>query len=114
MLGTDAGNIIYVRLHDSCVEYTLDVTKAPITSMQFVKSLNNFMYMYVGCLEQCLRICDFRRKKVIDTWPVCDEITCMDYMWDYLFMGCKNGSLIRFACKVSVCSSLYSTVLHRQ
>ncbi|ERL84030.1 hypothetical protein D910_01349, partial [Dendroctonus ponderosae] len=99
LLATDAGNIVYVTLHDSCLKYTLDVTQTPITSMQFVKSLNDFIYMYVGCLDTVLRICDFRGRKILQGIPICDEIMCMDYMWDYLFMGCRNGSLIRFSSK---------------
>lgn len=100
VLATDKGNIIFVSLEDGSFTHRLEVSECTITSMKFVRGISNFIYMYIGSLEPLLRVFDFRKRQIISTSHIDDQIRCMDSMWDYVFMGCKKGTLIRYSCQV--------------
>lgn len=85
-------------MKDGSILHRLDVSSRPVTCIQFLKK--DYTHFFVGCLEPALRLYDFDTKNLSKIHRISDEIRCMDSMWDYVFMGGKNGYLIRYGCKV--------------
>lgn len=95
LVGTESGDIIFLSTKYGSILHRLDVSSRPVTCIQFLKK-----DLFVGCLEPALRLYDFDKKNLSQIYRISDEIRCMDSMWDYVFMGGKNGYLIRYGCKV--------------
>lgn len=55
--------------------------------------------MYVGSMDLALRIYHLKNREIIKTMTIDDSIRCMDTRWDYVFMGCRGGTLIRYSCE---------------
>ncbi|XP_030764768.1 uncharacterized protein LOC115889002 [Sitophilus oryzae] len=96
VIGTDCGNIFCICLATGEIIYTLKITTVTLTSMLFIKGLNGFMYMYIGSFDRVLRVYDYYNRQLLKSFALDDQVSCMDAMWGYIFMGCKAGTLVRY------------------
>ncbi|XP_030756376.1 uncharacterized protein LOC115882451 [Sitophilus oryzae] len=101
VLGTDCGNIYYICSATGQVIYKLAITTVPLTSLLFDKGFNEFIYMCIGSLDKVFKIYDYNRRKLVKALPLDDQVNCMCAMWGYIFIGCKNGTLVRYSIEKS-------------
>lgn len=89
-----------ISLETGTFTHTFDITYVPITSLLFDKGYNDFVYMYVGSYDMVLKSFDFHNRTLIKACQIDDKISCMDSMWGYIFLGCLQGSLMRYSIQV--------------
>ncbi|XP_066257436.1 uncharacterized protein [Euwallacea similis] len=99
VLGTDTGYVHFVSLRDGTKIESIEASDCTVTSLKYVKRVGGFNHMYIGSLNGVVRVFDLKRRKLLVTSYIHDQIRCMDSAWHYVFLGCKNGSLVRLGCK---------------
>ncbi|XP_066152121.1 uncharacterized protein [Euwallacea fornicatus] len=99
VLGTDSGYVHFVSLRDGTKIESIEASDCTVTSLKYVRRVGGFNHMYIGSLNGVVRVFDLERRKLLVTSYIHDQIRCMDSAWHYVFLGCKNGSLVRLGCK---------------
>ncbi|CAG9766239.1 unnamed protein product [Ceutorhynchus assimilis] len=97
VMGTKSGSVIFASKKDGTIQHTIDVTHQSITSIAFNSTGHNQRtLMYVGSLDMVLRIYDVKTKEKLGEDGVSDQVRCMDSKWGFVFIGCKDGNLLRY------------------
>ena len=95
---TESGKVLCFSLVSGNCDHTIDVTNVPITCLSLTEDENT--QMFVGSFDLNLRIYNFKDRSLKSLEHIEDSIQCMESKWDYLFMGCVRGSLLRYSLKV--------------
>lgn len=101
LAASDLGKIYYFNLDTGDLLHVINVSNKAITSVCMVK--NDPESIFVGSLDGMLNVLNFNTKEISKSVQIEDGIQCMEYCWDYIFIGSPKGFIIRYAVKVWFC-----------
>ncbi|CAH0550206.1 unnamed protein product [Brassicogethes aeneus] len=94
VITTERGKIHFCSLEDGSFKHTLEVSNMPVTCLDYSKQESR---LYVGTFDSVLKIYDFKTKQLIKSEPIDDGVQCIEYRWEYIFMGGRRGFLMRYS-----------------
>ncbi|XP_057659377.1 uncharacterized protein LOC130895839 [Diorhabda carinulata] len=98
--GTESGKIYIFSLSDASCLNEIQITTVPISCLHFTKlEEHSKPYMFIGSFGSYLKVYNFYSINLLQDIFIEDSIQCMEPKWEYLFLGCLRGTLMRYSIK---------------
>ncbi|XP_050292784.1 uncharacterized protein LOC126733509 [Anthonomus grandis grandis] len=92
VMGTESGKVLMVNLETNRIERTLAVFEGPVTGFSIVRK----RFLYVGTATKQLNVYSIAKGDLIESQLMSNPILCMSQAHGWIFIGCKNGSIVKF------------------
>uniref|UniRef100_A0A1Y1MCW8 Uncharacterized protein n=1 Tax=Photinus pyralis TaxID=7054 RepID=A0A1Y1MCW8_PHOPY len=95
LAASDKGQLLSFDMLNGELLQTVEISSVAVTSIVST-CRNDITTIYLGSLDTRVTIFNFQTKEIVKQETVSEPVQCMEYSWNFIFIGSDRGTLIRF------------------
>jgi hypothetical protein len=101
LAASESGNIFFINARDGAITATLHVSDCPITALStWTTPKTKKLHLLVGSFETQMREYLYDNLTLLRMINLGEFVQCLEPAWSCVFIGTKNGSLMRYSLRV--------------